>query len=93
MIYIKKYAQGFLFGFVLSIFDEVTKFPWNEGEWKDWLAFVLVVPVILYFFSDFSKDFAKVRIFSKESIFMYIFSMLGMISFGFVAITKGVFNF
>lgn len=93
MIYTKKYAQGFLFGIILSIFDEVRKFPWSEGEWKDWLALVLVVPVVLYFFSDFSKDFTKARIFSKESIFMYIFSMLGMISFGFVAIIIGLFNF
>ena len=90
MNYIKKYVQGFLYGIMFNVVNSIRMFPWNDEVWKHWLAFVLVLPVVLYFLSDFTKDFTKVRFFSKESMFMYIFTGLGIISCLFVGIIIGV---
>lgn len=92
MNYIKKYAQGFVVGIMLSVLESMRRFDWNNQGWKHWLIYILILPVIIYVLSDLNKDFIKVRFFSKESIFMTAFALLGIISCIFMEITLGLFE-
>lgn len=78
--YIKKYTQGFVLAIMFPIFNALWELSWNDGVWKHWIALALTLPAVLYFLSEFSKEFTKFRFFSKVSFFMYVFSGLGIIS-------------
>jgi len=91
--YIKKYAQGFLFAIMFPIYNALWELSWNGEEWKHWLAMALILPVVVYISLDFNKEFMKVRFFSKESVFMYVFLGLGTISCMAVGTIVGLFHF
>lgn len=50
MSYIKKYAQGFVCGIMISIFDVIKHVDWNEAVWKQWIMYISVTSFSIIYF-------------------------------------------
>ena len=91
MIYVKTYFKTIILTFLYVIIGPLLDVPMAQKQWHDWLAVLVLLPILGLVIAWAVKEFTAVKFLSKQNFLLYISLTLAVITAIVILIQLGKF--